>query len=143
VARRVRRARVLWIMSDPLSGGSRNQVEFPVAAGPFFGLNARIRTPVKVTRLTVEVLGIRFTRRKMDFHHNQVWRLNLPTIRQGLGSYQGKILFFERIRPGLFRLWKLPANDPWFRIIRQRTRLRGYIGRTRRLGGGLRFWGYF
>jgi len=33
----LRNARFFWIESDPLSGGSSSQVEFPLEVGPFFG----------------------------------------------------------------------------------------------------------
>jgi hypothetical protein len=33
----IHNAAVLWIESDPVSGGSQSQVEFPIELGPFFG----------------------------------------------------------------------------------------------------------
>jgi hypothetical protein len=137
----VTKARVLWIDSEPLSGGSRSQVEFPLEVGPFFGGSRR---PSIGDELSVSVLsaGVVFMAKKLDCHHNDVWRLNLPTPKQGLGPYSRATLCFERTdRSDVFRLTVVPRNSALDRVLRRVTRQRGTIERT--LPGGTRELGYF
>lgn len=137
------RARVLWIECDPLSGGSQSQVEFPLEAGPFFGGRAKPRIGDKIS-ITVVAAGVRFRPKEMDCHHNDVWRLNLPTERQGLGGYAGKIICLERTSErGVFRAWLVPKNTSFARRLRSWTRRHGQLTYTRRSGGQKRYMGYF
>jgi hypothetical protein len=137
----VKRARVLWIDSEPLSGGSLSQVEFPLAVGSFFGGSPKPRIG---DELWVSVLsaGVRFQPKKLDCHHNDVWRLNLPTPRQGLGPYGRSTLCFERTdKPRVFRLTVVPRGTALDRALRRVTRRTGRIKPT--LTGGTRKCGYF
>jgi hypothetical protein len=143
MARRIRRARVLWIEADPVFGGSLSQVQFPVELSGFFGLpqNAVFGTTKEIA---VSAAGVDFPRKKMDFHHNQMWRLNLPTARQGLGGYPQRILVFEKTnRQHRFRLSTLEPGQPLMRKLRSVSRARGRIGSTRREDGSPRTFGYF
>ena len=110
-------ARFFWIESDPLSGGSSSQVEFPLEVGPFFGQSS---TPqlLDETSIAVQSAGVSFPPKKLDCHHNDVWRLNLPTERQGLGPYGDTIVCFERTEdPAVFQLTVVPSSS-----ARSRTR---------------------
>jgi len=141
VARTVSRARVMWIEADPVFGGSRSQVQFPAELSGFFGLsrNPQLHTAV---RRGVIFAGLEFPPKKMDFHHNDVWRLNLPTAKQGLGGYRGMILVFEKTAHSeVFRLWLLDSGTPSARLLRANCQRRGKLGfklrddRTRRQYG--------
>jgi hypothetical protein len=139
----IRRARVFWIESEPLSGGSASQVEFPVEIGPFFGGSSR---PSIGDELWIRLIsaGVEYPSKKMDFHHNDVWRLNLPTGRQGLGPYRRTILCFEKtLNPDLFRLTVVQLNSPLERALKRTTRRGGRIGNTLRASGHPRGYGYF
>jgi hypothetical protein len=82
--------------------------------------------------------------KKMDFHHNSVWRLNLPTSAQGLGAYPGKVLVLERTsQRHLYRLWTLDARTPAVRLLRRRSRAAGRTGFKLRDNGTRREFGYF
>jgi hypothetical protein len=138
----VQQARVLWIESDPLSGGSYSQVEFPVELGPFFGAGG---SPVIGDEIDIAIsyAGIQYPAKKMDFHHNGVWRLNLPTAREGVGGYQGQILCFERTdQPDVYRLWKLDPGSPTVELLRDNTPA-AQLGSTTRASGIPRVHGYF
>jgi hypothetical protein len=78
----------------------------------------------------------------MDFHHNNVWRLNLPTVRQGLGPYGRTILCFEHTdREDVYRLTLVPLHSALERSLRRSTRRDGNIKTT--LPGGQREYGFF
>jgi hypothetical protein len=141
VAKKVSRARVMWIEADPVFGGSRSQVQFPAELSGFFGLprNPPLHTAV---RRGVIFAALDFPPKKMDFHHNDVWRLNLPTAKQGLGGYRGMLLVFEKTaRSEVFRLWLLERGTPSAKLLRASCQTRGRLGfkfrddRTRRQYG--------
>ena len=143
MARTVSRARVMWIDSDPVFGGSRSQVQFPAELSGFFGLprNPALHTAV---RRGVIFAGLDYRRKKMDFDHNDVWRINLPTARQGLGGYPGTILVFEKtVRPNLLRLWLVNPGTPVARLLRKTSQRRGKLGSKRREDGTRRRYGFF
>lgn len=140
---RLTKAKAFWIESDPLSGGSRSQIEFPIEVGVFFGGS---RSPRIGDSLSIKVAsaGVRYLSKKMDFHHNDVWRLNLPTVRQGLGPYAKTLACFERAeRPGVFRLTIVPKRSALADKLRKWTKVHGSVGFTRRTSGAKRYYGYF
>jgi len=142
VSTRISKAKVLWIEADPVFGGSLSQVQFPVELSGFFYLPRNPRFGAQ-TRVGVSAAGVDFSRKKMDFHHNQMWRLNLPTKRQGFGAYVGKILAFERTAQKThFRLWPLEKRSALFRKLRARCRAKGKVGSTRREDGRRRAFGF-
>jgi hypothetical protein len=131
----------MWIEADPVFGGSRSQVQFPAELSGFFGLP---RNPPLLTAVRRGVIfaALDFPPKKMDFHHNDVWRLNLPTANQGLGGYRGMILVFEKTaRTKVFRLWLLERGTPSAKLLRANCQTRGKLGfkfrddRTRRQYG--------
>ena len=80
----------------------------------------------------------------MDFHHNDVWRLNLPTPKQGLGGYPGMLLVFEKTtRAHVIRLWLLQSGTPAARLLRTNCQRRGRLGFRRRDDGTRRQYGFF
>jgi hypothetical protein len=140
---RIGKAKVLWIEANPVFGGSKSQVQFPVQLSGFFYLSANARFGQK-RQVAVSAAGVDFPAKKMDFHHNQMWRLNLPTRRQGFGGYAGQILVFERTgRTNRFRLWILGGGSSLFRKLRGQCRLYGKVGSTRREDGSTRAFGYY
>ena len=143
MARTVSRARVMWIEANPVFGGSRSQVQFPAELSGFFGLPRNPALHTAVCR-SVVFAGLDYRKKKMDFHHNDVWRLNLPTSKQGLGGYQGTILVFEKTnRRDLLRLWLVNPETPAARLLRATSRRRGRIGFKRRDDGTRRSYGFF
>ena len=133
----------MWIEANPVFGGSRSQVQFPAELSKFFRLprNPALHTAV---RRGVVFGGLRYDKKKMDFHHNDVWRLNLPTARQGLGGYRDTILVFERTdRADLLRLWLVNPGTPAARQLRATSRQRGHLGFKRRDNGSRRSYGFF
>jgi hypothetical protein len=137
------KATVLWIEADPVFGGSRSQVQFPVELAPFFSLPHGPHIGDHVQRGVI-FGGVIFSGKKMDFHHNDVWRLNLPTARQGLGGYQGKILVFKKSsKKGQLYLWIADRKTPALRRLRRATRTHGRLGSKTRDDGKKREFGYF
>jgi hypothetical protein len=138
-----RTAKVLWIESEPLSGGSRSQVEFPADLGPFFGASARAKVGDEL-EIGVDYAGVEFGAKKMDFHQNLVWRLNLPTKPQGIGDYAGAVLVFSKTaKPSRFSLWVLDPRSTVLKRLRAKSKMGGLIGYTTRVGGSKRLHGYF
>lgn len=134
---------ILWIEADPVFGGSRSQVQFPEELAPFFRLPTQRQIGASVQR-AVTIAGIPFPAKKMDFHHNDVWRLNLPTPRQGLGGYAGRILVFQRTREvERFNLWTVEPGTPLARQLVAAARRDGAIGSRIRDDGSERTYGYF
>jgi len=128
VAKRVSRARVMWIEADPVFGGSWSQVQFPAELSGFFGLSNKPQPHTKVRRGVI-FAALEFPQKRMDFHHNDVWRLKLPTAKQGPGGYRGMILVFEKTaRPEVFRLWLLDPGTPSARLLRANCQRRGKLG---------------
>jgi hypothetical protein len=135
-------ATVLWIEANPVFGGSMSQVQFPVELSGFFSLpqNPSIGD---YTEIGVCAYGIDFQPKKMDFHHNQMWRLNLPTAKQGLGGYENTILVFEKTEDiHRYRLWIVDAGSITFKRLRMASRTGGKIGSTTREDGSQRWFGY-
>jgi len=143
MARRIRNAKVLWIEADPVFGGSQSQVQFPVELSAFFGLpQGAVRGAAR--QVGVSIAGVDFPAKKMDFHHNQMWRLNLPTRRQGLGGYIHMILAFEKTEHEYrFRIWILEPATPLARKLRSASRATGFNSSTQREDGSRRSFGYF
>lgn len=80
----------------------------------------------------------------MDFHHNDVWRLNLPTTRQGLGGYAGKLLVFEKTDDeSTFLLWLVEKGSSVTTKLRAHTASHGKTGFKFRDNGTKRRYGYF
>ncbi len=128
-------ARVLWIESEPLSGGSASQVEFPLELGPFFGGSGH---PSVGDELWIKLIsaGVDFPAKKMDCHHNDVWRLNLPTERQGHGPYRQAVLCFEKTQtPGLLRFTLVQSGSALERALKRTTRMHGRLSSRRRSSG--------
>lgn len=143
MARTPGRAQVLWIEADPVFGGSQSQVQFPKELSPFFNLPRNPMIGDDVARAVTHA-GVSYTAKKMDFHHNDVWRLNLPTRAQGLGGYAGKLLVFERTRRrDTYRLSMVDPTGPAAKSLRATTRRRGHMGWKRRDDGTRRTFGYF
>jgi len=143
MARKVSRARVMWIEADPVFGGSRSQVQFPAELSGFFGLSNKPQLHTAVHRGVI-FAALHFPPKKMDFHHNDVWRLNLPTARQGLGGYPGMLLVFEKTeRAEVFRLWLLEPGTPSARLLRANCHRRGRLGFKLRDDGTRRQYGFF
>jgi hypothetical protein len=141
--RNVGKATTLWIESDPLSGGSHSQVEFPVEVGQFFGGTSRPSFGDDM-QIAIDCAGITFPAKKMDFHHNEVWRLNLPTAKQGLGQYEKMILVFQKAQTrGKYHLCKVRPDSPLARVLRKKARAKGRLIKKKKFTGGFRLCGYF
>lgn len=136
-------ASILWIEADPVFGGSESQVQFPKELAPYFRLPANPVIGDYRYRAVIHS-GVLFPAKKMDFHHNDVWRLNLPTANQGLGGYVGKILAFSRTsRPDSYDLWLVQVGSPIARKLRSTARSGGELGSRPREDGTERTFGYF
>lgn len=143
MAKSITKARVLWIAADPVFGGSRSQVQFPAELRGFFGLPDSPTIGDSVSRAVI-CAGVSFPAKKMDFHHNDVWRLNLPTAKQGLGGYSGKMLVFQKTAsPSEFLLWLVDPGTPVARELRRSARRTGRFGSKRRDDGTRRHFGWF
>ena len=143
MAKKISRARVMWIEADPVFGGSRSQVQFPAELSGFFGLSQNPQLHTEVRRGVI-FAALDFPPKKMDFHHNDVWRLNLPTAKQGLGGYRGMILVFEKTaRSEVFRLWLLAPGTPPTKLLRANCQKRGKLGFKFRDDGTRRQYGFF
>jgi hypothetical protein len=143
MAKKVSAAHILWIDADPVFGGSRSQVQFPVELRGFFSLPSNPTIGEYVSR-SVHCAGLSFPGKKMDFHHNDVWRLNLPTTRQGLGGYAGKLLVFEKTSDEkTYLLWAVKKKSSVARKLRSRTASFGKAGFKFRDNGTKRRYGYF
>jgi hypothetical protein len=133
----------MWIEADPVFGGSRSQVQFPAELSGFFGLSNNPQ-PHSEVRRGVIFAALQFPPKKMDFHHNDVWRLNLPTKKQGLGGYQGMVLVFEKTAHSeIFRLWLLDPETPPARLLRATSQKTGKLGFKLRDDGTRRQYGFF
>jgi hypothetical protein len=133
----------MWIEANPVFGGSRSQVQFPADLSGYFRLptNAPLHTHVK---RGIICAALEYKPKKMDFHHNDVWRLNLPTRRQGLGGYRNTILVFERTdRKQAYRLWLIDRRSTSARLLRSTCQKKGRIGFRYRDDGTKRQYGFF
>jgi hypothetical protein len=94
-----------WIESDPLFGGSSNQIEVPLEVGPFFG---GTDSPTDDARFEITIrTGAGEFMRPVTYRdsHNKMWRINLPTENMGGHSnYENKILVFTREGGSKYRL---------------------------------------
>lgn len=138
----LKNARVLWIEAGYLSGGSRSQIEFPVDFGDFFSIN-NTHEDVAVQLIYMDKT---FPAKRMEFHNNSVWRLNLPTKRDGLGSrgfYDGMIFVFEKTsQNNVFLLWLTKPDTTIHAQLRAETHESNH-GYLKRRTGELREYGYW
>ncbi len=136
-------AKVLWIEADPVFGGSLSQVQFPAELSNFFSLP--VSAPKKAFEMrAVLIAGVQFPAKKMDFHHNDVWRLNLPTPNQGLGGYEHRILVFEKTPDKkVYRLSVIDKGSPLDRKLRQLAKAEGQVGHRVRDDDTKREFGFF
>ena len=80
----------------------------------------------------------------MDFHHNDVWRLNLPTANQGLGGYIGHLVVFEKTaNEEDYLFWLVLKGSPVARKLRAHTVSLGKTGFKLRDNGTKRRYGFF
>jgi hypothetical protein len=143
MSKRITHAKVLWIDADPVFGGSGSQVQFPVELRAFFSLSANPTIGDHVSR-SVHCAGLPFESKKMDFHHNDMWRLNLPTANQGLGGYAGHLLVFEKTaNEEDYLFWLVPKGSPVARKLRAYTVSHGRLGYKLRDNGTKRRFGFF
>jgi hypothetical protein len=143
MAKTIGAAHVLWIDADPVFGGSKSQVQFPVELSKFFSLPSNPDIGQHVSR-SIHSAGLTFDGKKMDFHHNDVWRLNLPTTRQGLGGYEGQLLIFERSNDEkVYSFWVVEKGTTLARKLRGHTLSFGKIGFKLRDNGEKRPFGFF
>jgi hypothetical protein len=136
-------ARVFWIEAEPLMGGSGSQTECPLESAPFFGLP---NSPVIGDQLmiTLESAGVQFQPKKVDCHHNDVIRVNLPTARQGLGHYENSVLVFEKTNTiGVLRLTIVPLSLDLIRRLHGLSRRNRALKHTFRTDGSKRYYGYY
>lgn len=143
MAKKVKAAHVLWIDADPVFGGSQSQVQFPAELSEFFSLPSSPKIGQHVSR-SIHCAGLRFPGKKMDFHHNDVWRLNLPTKRQGLGGYTGHLLVFERTNnEKTYVFWLVEKESSVARKLRAHAASFGRTGFKLRDNGTKRLYGFF
>lgn len=139
----IRSAKTLWIDADPVFGGSASQVQFPAELAAFFDLPMRPRIGRWVRRSVISA-GLTHRPKKMDFHHNAVWRMNLPTARQGLGGYRGQLLVFRKdSRRARWYLWIIDRRSAPARVLRKTSRQSGSIGWKYRENRTKRSFGFF
>lgn len=143
MAKKVKAANVLWIDADPVFGGSKSQIQFPDELSPFFALPSNPSEGEYVSR-AIHSAGLTFPGKKMDFHHNDVWRLNLPTGKQGLGGYQGHLLVFEKTNDEkVYLFWAIEKESSIARKIKANTASLGKSGFKLRDNGTKRRFGFF
>ena len=143
MAKTTRSARVLWIDANPVFGGSQSQVQFPAELSGFFSLPSTPSIGDHVPR-GIHCAGLLFPAKKMDFHHNDVWRLNLPTLKQGLGGYPGKLLVFEKTKnQKIYIFWLVEKTSSIAKKLKAQTRYSGKVGFKWRDNGTKRRYGYF
>jgi hypothetical protein len=143
MAKKIKAARVLWIDADPVFGGSQSQVQFPAELREFFFLPSNPGIAQYVSR-SVHFAGLPFAGKKMDFHHNDVWRLNLPTKKQGLGGYAGHLLVFERTNDEKnYLFWIVEKDSSVARKLRTKSASFGRTGFKLRDNGTKRRYGFF
>lgn len=114
----LRRSQVFWIEAEPTFGGSGNQTEVPKKAGPFFG-GSEDPSDGEEIYATFIFAGRRIKNKKINFRSpsqkeslNSMWRVNLPTAKQGgPGSYEGKIAVFQQRGSTTFTLNVLDKYD--------------------------------
>jgi hypothetical protein len=139
----LKNAKVLWIDADPVFGGSRSQVQFPAEVSSFFALPPAAQKKAYEMR-SVLIAGVQFPEKKMDFHHNDVWRLNLPTPNQGLGGYEHRVLVFEKTADKkVYRLSVVDKGSPLGRKLLQLAKTEGQVGNRSRDDGTRRDFGFF
>jgi len=143
MAKRINVAQVLWIDADPVFGGSKSQVQFPAELRLFFSLPANPHMGQHVFR-SIHFGGMTFEGKKMDFHHNDMWRLNLPTTKQGLGGYEGRLLVFEKTKDEkVYSLWVVEKETSIAKKLRAHTAAFGKVGFKLKDSGGKRWYGFF
>jgi hypothetical protein len=143
MARTVSGARVRWIEANPVFGGSGSQIQFPAELGGFFGLPGSPHLHEHARRGVIHA-GLKYRAKKMDFHHNGVWRLNLPTTKQGLGGYADMLMVFEKTQSKvMWRLWLLKPRSRCARLLKRTCRVKGKVDFKRRDDGSKRQYGFF
>lgn len=117
-------ARILWIESGAMSGGSRNQIEFDEALAGFFTnelppLNASVALQLGVN---VGWLECGLAHKRTSFGVD-IYRLSMPTVARGGHDYPGTVIAFERNGPypsKYFQLQISESDDPraseWSRL---------------------------
>jgi HKD family nuclease len=84
----------LWIKGS-LMGGSDNQLELPQGVAQFFGFSSGMRTIGE--SIDLQLIWNKQNRGGwLKFWRNGVWRLRLPTIREGGPSFRGTVIRLDR-----------------------------------------------
>jgi hypothetical protein len=130
-----------WIEAGFLSGGSSNQLELPNGVETFFGVPTgglrRAKHPIILVTEESEWEAW------IQFWGNQVWRLRLPTEREGLGNYAGLVICFHKTHNEHHFLLELARpTEVAARGWSDTSRERGALRRTRPGYGG-RDYGWF
>ena len=133
-------AKILWIESGAMSGGSRNQVEFNHELAGFFG---QISEQSRKLRIAAhgEMWDDRPLTPKTTTFGVEIWRLSLPTKASGGFDYPGRVICFKRRRDkegAFFELDVAELGSPKYARWRSRAHGSGYVG----LSGGNRAFGF-
>lgn len=129
-----------WIEAGFLSGGSHNQLELPNGVEAFFGIPEA--SPDVVQNLTLQIEEKSWSS-WIRFWGNQVWRLRLPTVRDGLGNYENRLIRFDRTRQTRrFSIQITPLEGVQSQQWRGRSLEMGTLRQTQPVEGG-REYGWF
>jgi HKD family nuclease len=128
-------ARSFWIASGFLSGGSHNQLELPQGVEGFFGaLHGEQEIAFHVRS------GGRSWESWLRFWGNQVWRLRLPTVAEGLGGYEKQVLRFDRTsKAKVFDLKVIKDGSSEAMTLERRVTILGTLRKTTEGAGGRKY----
>ena len=121
----------MWIHSEALQGGSRNQLELPRGGHRFFGFvfdQYDRRNNLPIGELVLRSGGRVWGDRRLTWHgNNRMERMNLPTATQGGFEYANTAVMFRRLTNGSFELivtpWESDLARSWRQASAQRRTL--------------------
>lgn len=117
----ITKAATLWIESGAMSGGSRNQIELTDELVRFFDSDTlRLeKCNVRLPNGTVAPGRPAVHRGRRYGQRVDIWRLGLPTQRQGAPRYPGTVVRLDKVKSKKGYVYELTVTSPGSTVSKQ------------------------
>ena len=146
MATKITKATTFWIKAGAMSGGSRNQIELTDELVRFFDQASRNAEKCDV-RLPNGSIATGRPAKHRGRRYGQwvdIWRLGLPTSRQGGPRYPGSVIRLDKVKTTNRFIYEMTVTSAGSFVFRQWRAAARAKGKTSSTGGPSgRFYGYW
>lgn len=139
-------AKTFWIEAGKMSGGSRNQIEFTDALVLFFDAKVRSLERFDVLLPNGKTVAGKTARNRAQRYGQfvNIWRLGLPTVKQGGPKYPDTMIRIDKVRKKSGYVYELTVTAPSSVVAKGWRQQSAVLKNTGKTGGkNGRFYGYW